>query len=203
MGDETHTDTKKILILVTIFLVLFLSFFFVFWRPGYSSLRQHQTDLSNKEAELIQLERDAKDWPDSITRGKLGQYENELDRLWELIPTKERVAMLLDEIESLAKASNLEIYSLARIQEQGNRSLRNPAEADPQAKKEPEYVRIPYKISLGGDYSGLLRFLRRLEDSRRLVTVVGIRMAVGQGTRSVDSEIQFNIFYSRVEVGRS
>ena len=103
------TDTKKLLLLVTVFLVIFLAFFFIFWRPRYISLSKSQRMLSDKEAELIQLELDARDWPDSITREKLRQYEIELEKLWDLIPTREEVAVLLDEVETHARTANLEI----------------------------------------------------------------------------------------------
>jgi Tfp pilus assembly protein PilO len=200
MDNESSTSIKSMLIFVSVFLVIFLAFFFLFWRPTTSSLRNYQTELSNKEAELIQLERDAKDWPDSITRDRLKQYESELERLWELIPTKEEVAMLIDEIQTHARACDLQIQSLVRIQDRQATSRTVPGKDQDQPKQESKYVKVPYQIALGGSYFGLIRFLQRLEDSKRLVTITSIKVNAGKEDLPMDSEVQFNIYYSKVGV---
>lgn len=187
-------NVKKLLIIVSSFLVIFLAFFFLFWRPMFSNLRAYQEELSDKEAELARLQRDARDWPRSITRERLDRYEVELGRLLNLIPSEEEVAMLLDEIQTHAEAADLKILALSRT------PVRQTQAVAVEAGKEPKYVKVPYEISLGGDYFGLIKFLRKLEDSRRLVTVDGIKMSVGQGDDPMDASIQFNIFYSRVGV---
>ena len=194
-------DVKKLLIIVSSFLIVFLAFFFLFWRPRTTDLSKHQIELSDKSAELAQLERDAKDWPDTITREALERYEGELKRLLELIPSEEEIAMLLNEIQTHARAANLEILSLSRIPE--TRSRLQSSGAGASAGKEPEYVRVSYEISLGGSYFGLISFLRRLEDSRRLVNVEGMKMLTGKGNHPMDVQVQFDIFYSKmgVEIG--
>lgn len=186
-------DIKKILIFVCSFLVIFVLFFFLFWRPRYSDLKVYQKDLSEKQAELAQLERDAKNWPDSITRGKLRQYEEELARVWELIPTKEKVADLLKEIQAHARESDLEIIAMNRVTD--SRGSRTAGKAD------PRYVKVPYKISVGGNYFGLINFMRMLEDSSRLVTITSTKVYSEEGIHLMGAEIQFNVFYSKVGVG--
>ncbi len=200
MDNESSAGIKSMLIIVSVFLVIFLAFFFFFWRPTTTRLRNYQKELSDKEAELIQLERDAKDWPESITRDRLRQYESELERLWELIPTKEEVAMLIDEIQTHARACDLQIQSLVRLQDKQAASRTVPGKGETQPKPEPKYVRVPYKIALGGSYFGLIRFLQRLEDSKRLVTVTSIKVNAGKEDLPMDSEVEFNIYYSKVGV---
>jgi len=185
-------DIKKLLAIVGGLLFVFAVFFFLLWRPKYSDLGLYQEELSKKEAELIRLERDAADWPDTITREMLDRYEMELERIWQLIPTKEEIAILLEEIQTHARASEMEIVALIRVPE-----TRNSA---PKTEKESRYVRVPYKITLGGSYFGLVRFLRKLEDSRRLVTITDIKVNSTEGEYFVEAELQFNIFYSRVGV---
>lgn len=185
-------DTKKLLAVVGGLLFVFAVFFFLLWRPKYSDLGKYQEELSMKEAELMRLERDAADWPDTITREMLDQYGMELERIWALIPTKEEIAILLEEIQTHARASELEIISLSRIPK--------PRTSAPEAKKEEKYVRVPYKIVLGGSYFGLIRFMRKLEDSRRLVTMTDIKVNSVEGKNYAEAEIQFNIFYSRAGV---
>ena len=198
-------DVKKIFVLISFFLVVFLAFFFLFWRPRFVDLRGYQKELRDKQAELIRLERDSKDWPDTITREMLKQYEDKLARLWDLIPSEEGVAVLLDEIQAHARSANLEILSLTRNVRTDSRSAANSLKSgNSKAAGEPSrYVRVPYTIHLGGGYAGLVLFLRRLEDSQRLVTVISMKMSAGQAGHPVDAEIKFNIFYSKVGVETS
>ena len=185
-------DIKKLLAVVAGLLFVFAIFFFLLWRPKYSDLGKYQEELSKKEAELIRLERDAADWPDTITQEMLSRYEMELERIWELIPTKEEIAILLEEIQTHARASELEIISLSRIPK-----TRTVA---PEAKKGIKYIRVPYKIALGGSYFGLVRFMRKLEDSRRLVSITDIKVNSVKLKHYAEAEILFNIFYSRAGV---
>lgn len=198
-------DIKKLLIVISVFLVVFAAFFLLFWRPKTNELSTYQNRLSEKQAELTRLERDVANWPDTITREKLRRYEEELVQLWQLIPSEEEVSALLREIESYARAANLEIISLSRTSPDKNApkpttpTAKTPA-AKTQAPPKPRYVKIPYKIAVGGNYYGVITFLRKLEDSSRLVTVAGTTISAGQGIHLVDAEVQFNIFYSRAGV---
>jgi len=188
-------DIRKILIVVCCFLIIFLAFFFLFWRPRFADLRTYQRDLSEKQAELTQLERDAADWPDSITRTRLGRYEEELEHLLHLIPHEEEVSSLLREIQDYARGSELEILSLVRT------ATATPKKSESAAGKEPKYIRVPYTISLGGNYHGVIKFLQKLEDSKRLVTITSAKIYNEQIGASISAEVQFNIFYSRAGGG--
>ena len=186
-------------IVVSIFLVVFAAFFLLFWRPKTAELSDYRNELSKKQAELTRLERDVADWPDTITREKLTRYEEELVQLWKLIPSEEEVSDLLREIEAHARASNLEIISLTRTSPDKATRTTAPKPGE-KAPAKPKYVKIPYKIALGGNYYGLISFMRKLEDSNRLVTVASTSISAGQGEYLVDAEVQFNIFYSRAGV---
>jgi len=201
-------DIKKLVILASFFLVIFLAFFLLFWRPSIGKLNSYRADLRNKEEELIQLERDAKSWPETITQRELRRYEYELERLWSLIPPEETVSMLLHEIRTYAESTNLEVLSLIRSSTgkgTSERSARTVSRSAKTAEKPevPRYTTVPYRISLGGSYFGLVRFLWMLEDSERLVTVTGIRVIAQQEKHNLVAEIQFNIFYSEAGVETS
>lgn len=193
-------NVKKLLIVVSIFLIVFAAFFFLFWRPEFGKLKASQIKLKEKQAELMRLEQDARDWPDSITRDKLKRYEEELAQLWELIPSEEQVSMLLKEIETHAIESNMKIISLSRDLTVRGPAPRAPAAAGAGAAAPSRYVKVPYKISLGGSYFGLIGFMRSLEDSNRLISVTNTRLNIGEEGYTVGAEVQFNIFYSRVGV---
>ena len=183
-------DVKKLLIVVSAFLAVFLVFFFFFWRPEYTDLRTYQQSLSEKEAELSQLKQDAEDWPDSITREELNQYEERLSRLLEKVPEEEEVSMFLKNIRGYAVASGLSIMSLVREPDAVVGSA-------PAQLKESRYAKVTYKISVGGTYFGLISFLRELEDSNRLFTVTSAKVSSEPKGQFVGAEVQFNIFYSR------
>lgn len=193
-------NIKRILIAVSIFLVVFAAFFFLFWGPKFGELRAGQNELKKKQAELMQLEQDARDWPDSITREKLERYREELEQLWELIPTREQVSMLLKEIEIHARDSDMEIISLSRDLTNKRPGSRRASPAGTAVVKESRYVKVPYKIVLSGTYFGLIGFIRRLEDSKRLVTLTSATVYTEQGGHIVGAEVQFNIFYSKMGV---
>ncbi|MBD3183201.1 type 4a pilus biogenesis protein PilO [Candidatus Poribacteria bacterium] len=193
-----NTDmTKKLIILAGGLLLLMVAYFFLFWYPNVKELKAYQVELSKQEAELIRLEQDARDWPESITREKLSVYENELENLWMLIPSREEVAMLLDEIQNHARNANLEIIQLNRIF--GSRSRPNQTKPG-ETVKQPKYVKVPYRIVLGGNYTGVAKFIQSLEDSDRLITISKMTMSYGRGIYPLDAEIEFNIFYSRLGV---
>lgn len=210
MKSETFAEVKKLLILVGFFLIAFLAFFFLFWRPGFADLRRYQKELSVKEAELAQLEKDARNWPKTITRERIRQYEDELERLWELIPPEEELAMLLDEIQNYTRAYNLEIVSLSRIEDSKRSSTKTPkAEAGKTESDKSRYERVSYRIYVQGSYFSLVDFLRRLEDSDRLITVVSVEIKenvsgniIRKANYPIIAGIQFNIFYSKVGVDK-
>ena len=185
-------DIKRALILVISLLLVFIVFFSVFWRPKVASLKRYQIDFRDKTADLVRLEQDVKNWPAKFTPEAMEKYEGELNRLWELIPPEEEIAFLLEEIRTHAISAKLEIISFAGI----SNAKTTLSSTDGNA----QYINVPYKISLSGSYFGLVEFLRRLEDSKRLVTVTSIEMYSGRGEHPMDAEIRFNIFYSEVEV---
>ncbi len=189
-------DVRTLLVLVTLLLVIFVAFFFLLWRPKFAELRDYQLDLSRKETERLQLEQDVKDWPEAFSQETMARYESELEQLWQLVPSEEETAMLLDEIELRARNARLEILALTRVP-----SPKTTFEvSQPKAKERTQYVAVPYRLSLGGGYFGLVRFLRDLEDSNRLVNVTSIEIFSGRGRYVLSADIQFNIFYSRAEV---
>lgn len=185
-------DVKKLLIIIGSFLVVFLAFFFLFWQPKFGDLKATQSKLRDREAKLARLERDAADWPDTVTKEKLGRYEEELKELFALIPSEEELSALLQEIQDHARASELEIISLVRDPDARSRR--------PEPAPGARYARIPYKISVGGNYFGLIKFLRKLEEAQRLVTVTSTRVYNELEGFPAGAEVEFNIFYSRVGV---
>ena len=191
--------SKKLLIYLSCFLVVFAAFFFLFWRPRYSELKRNQEKLSRQEAKLIRLEKDAKDWPKSITREKINRYESELERLWNLIPSGEGVSALLDEIQTHARESNLAIRTLTRVSTKKSPTRNRTQKVQTNAR----YERVPYKLSVSGSYFGLLQFLKSLEDSKRLISINKIDMRASNGPYLMDADIEFSIFYSKVGVDKA
>jgi len=196
-------NTRKILILSGLMLVIFAAFYFFLWRPGMIQLNKYRQDLSKKSSEMVQLEKDARDWPNTITREKLVQYEEKLSLLWSLIPTEEGISLLLDEVQNHARASGLDIMSLKR--ESGSNLPRT--EANKTGKN--RYEKIPYKMQIRGSYFGLTQFIRKLEDSNRLIVISKLEAQTNnlddplKWSYTIEANVEFSIFYSRAEVEKA
>ena len=189
-------DIKRLLILASFFLLVFLLFFFLFWRPRTGNLERHKADIVSKKTVLLQLKQDIDDWPPSFTHDIMQTYRGDMDRLWNLIPSEEEAAMLLGDIEAQVTAAKLKLLHMARI----TTAMTTFEFGQASGKGKTQYIRMPYKITLGGDYFGLIKFLRELENAERLVTVTNIVLSAGQEDYPMDADIQFNIFYSKAEV---
>lgn len=205
MDFGTLTGFQKIAILSGIMLLIFVTFYFALWRPGLSELKKYQVDLNKKATELTQLERDAKDWPDTITREMITRYENKLELLWDLIPTEEGLSLLLDEVQKHAIISGLEIISLKRE----NGAKKKAAPELPDESNKGNYEKASYAIEIRGGYFGLLKFIKSLEESDRLITINGIESQSNsdenplQWGHIIETKVGFNIYYSKAGVEKA
>lgn len=198
MNFSSSTQLEKTAILSGVMLVLFIIFYFALWTPGLRELKRYQSELNKKSAELVQLERDAKDWPNTITREMINKYENKLELLWDLIPTEEGLSLLIDEVRNHAFVSGLEIISLKRE----SAAKQTADTTQPGNTNESKYEKASYKIKLRGSYFGLVQFIQRLEESDRLITINGIESRANTGNDplqwgyAMEADVDFNIYYS-------
>jgi type IV pilus assembly protein PilO len=89
---------------------------------------------------------------------RLALYERHVAQLEELIPAREEVAILLDDIQSRARAVNVDVKTLV------------PEPAQPGEF----YDRTAYDMSVVGEYHAVGRFLTEIASLSRIVTPVQV-----------------------------
>lgn len=114
--------------------------------------RLESLDIQNRQAAVIQ----ARGGQDLEERMLL--YERHVQRLEELIPAEEEVAVLLDQIQGRARAADVEVRSL---------------DPEPTQAAGP-YNRTGYVMSVVGEYHDVARFLTDIASLSRIVTPVQV-----------------------------
>jgi type IV pilus assembly protein PilO len=148
--------------------IIALAGFYFFWSYWYSptktevdemTARQEQLDSENNRAQII------------ATRGgtelqdRLAMYERHVGLLEALIPQREEVATLLNDVTTVARQTGVELASL------------NP-EADEIGSF---YTKQSYALEVVGEYHDLGRFLGTIASLPRIITPVNLELARFQG----------------------
>jgi len=160
-------NQNKLIVFIIISVVIFVAFYFLVWSPNIAKIGKIQKDIDKKRAELAQLKMDVESWPKTATREKLEDYENRLEYLFDLVPSKEEVPGLLDRIQEHGLSSaNLQFLSLTG-------SGKN---ADNKNTQENDYFQDSYILTVSGSYFAIVKFLNELERAERLINVDSISL---------------------------
>lgn len=109
--------------------------------------RIESLDIQNRQARVI-LARGGEDLEE-----RMALYERHVSRLEELIPAREEVPALLDDIQSRARSVNVEVLSL------------DPEPTEPAGP----YNRTGYAMTVVGEYHAVGRFLTEIASLSRIV----------------------------------
>lgn len=159
---------RNALLLGVVTAVLFF-LFWSFWRAPKVE------ELGEKQARLEQLEQNNRQAQIIVARGgteleeRLEEYERHVGRLEDLIPQREQVAALLNQISAAARQTGV---------------------SDPEMRPEPNesgafYTKESYEIEVVGEYHEIGRFLTTIASLPRIITPVDLELTHFQG----DSEI--------------
>lgn len=121
--------------------------------------RVETLDLQNIQADVIVMRGGAD------LEARMALYERHVARLEELIPAQEEVPALVDDIQSRARVSNVEVVGL---------------DPEPTAPAGP-YNRTGYQMSVVGEYHEVARFLTEIASLPRIVTPVQLEMQTYSG----------------------
>ena len=121
--------------------------------------RVETLDLQNIQADVIVMRGGAD------LEARMALYERHVARLEELIPAQEEVPALVDDIQSRARVSNVEVVGL---------------DPEPTAPAGP-YNRTGYQMSVVGEYHEVARFLSEIASLPRIVTPVQLEMQTYSG----------------------
>ena len=121
--------------------------------------RVETLDLQNIQADVIVMRGGAD------LEARMALYERHVARLEELIPAQEEVPALVDDIQSRARVSNVEVVGL------------DPEPTEPAGP----YNRTGYQMSVVGEYHEVARFLSEIASLPRIVTPVQLEMQTYSG----------------------
>jgi type IV pilus assembly protein PilO len=119
--------------------------------------RLESLDIQNRQAQVII----ARGGVDELRR-RMDQYTRHVDRLEELIPGREEVASLLNDIQGQARQTDVDVLGL---------DPEPPAPAGP-------YTRTSYQMTVVGEYHDVGRFLTRIASLSRIVTPVDVEVSI-------------------------
>jgi len=118
--------------------------------------RLESLDIDNRQAGVI-LARGGGDLEE-----RMALYERHVARLEELIPAREEVVVLLDDIQARARSSNVDVIGL---------------DPEPTELAGP-YNKTGYQMSVVGEYHDVARFLTEIASLSRIVTPVQVDIAL-------------------------
>jgi type IV pilus assembly protein PilO len=135
-------------------LVLIVPFNMYFLTP-----RTVENDVSRDRLEALEIQNRqataiiARGGVDELRR-RMEQYSRHVSRLEDLIPGQEEVASLLNDIQSRARTTNVDVQGL-----------------DPEAPQPAgPYTRTSYQMTVVGEYHDVARFLTEIASLSRIVT---------------------------------
>jgi type IV pilus assembly protein PilO len=145
-----------------VLLVLIVPFNMYYLTPGQDDNdvirdRLESLDIQNRQAQVII----ARGGVDELRR-RMDQYTRHVDRLEELIPGREEVASLLNDIQGQARQTDVDVLGL---------DPEPPEAAGP-------YTRTSYQMTVVGEYHDVARFLTRIASLSRIVTPVELEVSI-------------------------
>jgi len=160
--------------------IVALAGFYFFWSMWYSPRAEQVVSL---ETRLEQLDRENQRAQIYATRGqedleeRLALYERHVSQLEQLIPQREEVTALLNDVSEHARRTGVEV-ALVRPE---------PEEAG------AYYTKTAYEYQLIGDYHQIGKLLTAIASLPRIVTPVDLELARFQGQGDVTEDMEFGL----------
>ena len=174
--DEKYLSfdkNAKILILVAIFIIPFLLFYFLGFKPQSEKITILQQKVDSAGAELIKVTKTARDLPKF--KKEFEEVQREYDATSILLPKSQEIPNLLRSISDLGRNAGLDFVKFV------------PGAEIPK----DFYAEIPVDISIIGPYHNLGSFLDKVSKLDRIVTVNNINVDKSSGPKD-DKEILLN-----------
>jgi Tfp pilus assembly protein PilO len=172
--------------------LIFVAFYFLFWRPRLQHLKLIQEAINRRQNQVDSLKKDIATYPRTITEEKLQEVEANLREVFTKVPTEKEIQGLLKQIRQYsARKGNLDIRAINNI----TRTQKWDSQPELKISKET------YEIVAQGSAPDVIRFLNDIESGSRLITIEDFKLERStQDTHNVDMMTIFNIYYSNLEV---
>ena len=122
-------------------------------KPKLKKIEELTGQIVQEKVNLVQLEKIAR--TKDVLMQEVSKMREEIDYYEKRIPSEKGTSWLLMELSRIARETGIRYVSIV------------PAEE----KKEESYVRIPIQVQIKCGYHSLGRFLSRIENSQRFMTV--------------------------------
>ncbi|HIE25993.1 TPA: hypothetical protein EYP66_01750 [Candidatus Poribacteria bacterium] len=182
--------------------ILFIAFYFLFWRGSLDELKKESDNISTIERALAQTQKYISDWPVTAEE-ELQQAEEDLEEFLAKIPDKENVPEVLRKIQEYGvKNSQLNLRSIENMtkeqEEEPERGMTKKREPKKE-REEGKYAKGTYKLVASGNYFDIIKFIRDLETMERLINVEGFNFKNSGDEDRIDIDLTFSIFYAKSE----
>ncbi|QDT94558.1 type IV pilus inner membrane component PilO [Gimesia algae] len=178
MNDKLRRDSLITIIGLSIVVALFT---FVVYLPGLKSKQQLNQEIDEFHEKISAIPTKVKQLEE--LHQQLNQRIAFIDRLSRRIPVSKDSHQVLQRVALLAKTASLTVSEL------------NPGETEEHAT----YTRQPFKLSITGQYAGLLQFLNDLDKEERLFTVnqVSVIKQDGDSTGLIKGSVDLSVYALR------
>ncbi|MCA9006633.1 MAG: type 4a pilus biogenesis protein PilO [Planctomycetaceae bacterium] len=175
MNDKLRRDSLITIIGLSVVVALFT---FVVYLPGLKSKQQLNKEIDEYHQKISAIPAKVKQLEE--LHQQLDQRIAFIDRLSQRIPVGKDTHQVLQRVALLAKTASLTVSEL------------NPGETEEHAT----YTRQPFKLSITGQYSGLLQFLNDLDKEKRVFTVnqVSLVKQDGDSTGIIKGTIDLSVY---------
>ncbi|MBI4049770.1 MAG: type 4a pilus biogenesis protein PilO [Candidatus Doudnabacteria bacterium] len=176
---------SKTLVMVLLILAGFLlAYFFVF--ANYKNLNIVKAELTRVEQEKENLENSQRQMESFLE--KYRSLDKEARQVNLALPTAPGVALLLGEMEQLAKLSGILVSSI---------NFSELPQSDLEKVPPNSVVPIEAQLSISGSYFSFRDFLNRLENHIRILDPQLISIGVEEDNLNYEYEVKFKTYYQK------
>lgn len=176
--------SKGIVVLALILASLISAYFVVF--ANYQAMAQAKAELLRVNQDKENLDHSLKLLESFLDKYRSLSKEAKLAKL--ALPTSSEPALLLGEIEQLAKLSGILISSVNFI---------DSPEAEIKKLSSNSVVSTEAQLSISGNYFSFRDFLDRLENHIRIIDLQLVSISVEEKNNNYQYEIKFKTYYQK------
>jgi Tfp pilus assembly protein PilO len=186
---------RRILIYAIFWGLIFIAFYFSFWRVSLSKINKESESIIQTQKMLTQMQKYIADWPITAQR-ELEEAEEDLEEFLAQIPDEEDIPEVLGKIQEYGvRSSQLDLSSIENITQEEKQA--NGDGAKKQVSEEEKYAKSTYQLAANGNYFDVIKFLRNFETMERLVNVEEFSFKSDDGEDNINLDLTFSVFYSK------
>jgi len=166
------TRRERIILMIIFPIGALLLFYYFFYSPNQAEYQRLRTELTQKEAQLQQMEQTAKQIP--RLRAEFARFQGFVAELETKLPAEKELPELLVQLERLARSL---VLNLDSIRPSGLEVPKTPAGTAPATSGAAYTVlRLPISLNFRGTYDQVIRLATALNDFPRMIAIRDIAL---------------------------